>query len=75
MEEFIDEATAKKTGQKSTVVPCYVAMLDHTEQVGYEQSQTFREAKMLTGEETVDEILSWAKTFMKQPQVMIVLAT
>jgi hypothetical protein len=50
-------------------------MLDHTEQVGYEQSQTFREAKMLTGEETVDEILSWAKTFMKQPQVMIVLAT
>jgi|GEM_PF-5303273 hypothetical protein len=62
-------------GQKSTVMPCYVAILDHTDQVGYDQTQTFREAKMLTGEETVDEILSWAKRFMKQPQVMIVLAT
>ena len=62
-------------GQKSAVMPCYVAMLDHTEQVGFDQSQTFREAKMLTGDETVDELLAWGKTFMKKPQIMIVLAT
>ena len=62
-------------GQKSAVMPCYVAMLDHTDQVGYEQTQTFREAKPLNGTETVDELVDWGKNWMKQPQIMIVLAT
>ena len=62
-------------GQKSAVMPCYVAMLDHTNQVGFDQSQTFREAKPLNGTETVDELMAWGKKWMEQPQIVIVIAT
>jgi len=63
-------------GQKSAVMSCYyVAMLEHTDQVGFDQSQTFREAKLLTGVETVDDIITWGKKWMQQPQIVIVLAT
>ena len=61
--------------QKSAVMPCYVAMLDHTDQVGFDQSQTFREAKPLTGVETVDDLMTWGKKWMEQPQIVIVFAT
>ena len=53
----------------------YVATFQHTDQVGFEQSQTFREAKVLNGSETVSEIIEWGKGFMKQPEIVIVLAT
>jgi len=53
----------------------YVAILDHTDQVGFDQSLTFREAKPLTGMETVNDLMVWGKQWMKKPQIMVVLAT
>jgi len=53
----------------------YVAILDHTEQVGFEQSQTFREAVPLDGTETVKELILWGETFIEKPQIVVVLAT
>jgi hypothetical protein len=38
----------------------WVAVYEHTEQVGFEQSQTYREVKVLTGDETIKEVVEWA---------------
>lgn len=62
-------------GQKSAAKPCYVAMLEHTEQVGMEEWQTFKEAKILTGKETVDDLIAWGKTWEPSPQIVIVVAS
>jgi hypothetical protein len=56
-------------------MPCYVAMLDHTDQVGFDESRTFREAKPLTGMETINDLMVWGKQWAKKPQIMVVLAT
>lgn len=52
----------------------YVATLDHTDQVGFEQSQTFREAKILTGAETIEDLIKWGKKYAAQPEIMIIVA-
>jgi len=51
----------------------YVAMIDHTEQVGYEISQTFREVKVLDGTETIDELMMWSRRWMQDPQITLVV--
>lgn len=52
----------------------YVATLDHTDQVGWETSQRFREAKILTGSETIEELIQWGKKYADQPEIMIIVA-
>jgi len=68
----VETASAPAVGCE---MPCYVAILDHTDQVGFDQSFTFREAKPLTGRETVNDLMVWGKQWMKKPQIMVVLAT
>ena len=50
----------------------YVAILEHTEQVGFDQSQTFTEVKILSGEMTVKNIIEWGKQYMAKPEIKIV---
>jgi len=69
------KTTNNESAHNSNAANCYVAILDHTDQVGFEQSQTFREAKPLTGTETISELIAWGEKWIKQPQIVIVLAT
>jgi hypothetical protein len=50
----------------------YAATFQHTDQVGFDQSQTFTEVLGLTGSESVAMVMQWANRWVKDPNVIIV---
>ena len=58
--------TAKRT--------LYVATCVHTEQVGFDQSQTFHETMICNPSDTIDKVLLWASTWNKSnPEVSLTM--